>query len=162
MSASEPTKLSETTFAQDLGAFARHWLRDRRVQVALAIAVVGAGAALNWGWLVAAGVAPLLLSLAPCAAMCALGVCMMGRGGQSCSKGATENAPTIEGAAVVPPERLQSEAQPLPATGVAAAVASEPEGRPQPEPQALPVTSAAEPVPDEGQGRRELINQGGR
>ena len=163
MSASEQTKLPETTLTQDIGAFARHWLRDRRVQIALAIAVVGVGAALNWGWLVAIGAAPLLLSLAPCAVMCALGVCMMGRGGQgSCSKGATDEAPRVERATDVQTERLQSAAQPLQATRAAAAVADEPEGRPQPERQAVPVTSAAEPVPDEEPGRRELINQGGR
>lgn len=165
MSASESTKRLETTLTQDLGAFARYWLRDRRVLIALAIAVVGAGAALNWGWLVALGVAPLLLSLAPCAVMCALGVCMMSRGGQaSCSKGAADEAPHVEHATNNQTERLQSEAQPLPATCAAAAVANEPEGRLQPERQALPVTSAAGPIPDEAQerGRREPINQGGR
>lgn len=31
---------------------------------------------LIWSWLVALGIAPLLLALAPCAAMCALGLCM--------------------------------------------------------------------------------------
>lgn len=46
-----------------------------------AIALVG-GAALNWSWLVAVGIAPLLLAIAPCAAMCALGLCMKpGAGG---------------------------------------------------------------------------------
>jgi membrane protein DedA with SNARE-associated domain len=35
---------------------------------------LGAGLALNWSWPVAAGVAPLLVALAPCAAMCALGL----------------------------------------------------------------------------------------
>lgn len=35
-----------------------------------------AGAALNWSWLVAAGVAPLILAIAPCAVMCGLGFCM--------------------------------------------------------------------------------------
>ena len=39
-----------------------------------AMAVV-AGAAFNWSWLVALGVAPLLLTLLPCAAMCALHLC---------------------------------------------------------------------------------------
>ena len=32
---------------------------------------------MNWGWLVAVGAAPLILSLAPCIAMCGLGLCMM-------------------------------------------------------------------------------------
>ena len=164
MSASEQTKLPATTLTQDIGAFARYWLRDRRVQIALAVAVVAAGAALNWGWLVAVGVAPLLLSLAPCAVMCALGVCMMGRGGRgSCSKEATDEAPRVEHERDAQTERLQSEVQPLPATRAAAAVANEPEGRPQPEGRAPPLTSAAESIPNrpQEQRQRELINQGG-
>ena len=66
-------------------------LRDWVIVVALAI--IGAGLALGWNWVVAAGLAPLLLSLAPCAAMCALGVCMMAKGNASCAKqGSAENA----------------------------------------------------------------------
>ncbi len=33
---------------------------------------------LGWPWLVAAGAAPFILAVAPCAAMCALGMCAMG------------------------------------------------------------------------------------
>ncbi len=36
---------------------------------------------MGWPWLVAAGIAPLLLSAAPCLAMCALGLCMKGMPG---------------------------------------------------------------------------------
>jgi hypothetical protein len=43
------------------------------------------GAALNWSWLVAVGIAPLLLTVLPCAAMCALGLCMNRMAGGSCS-----------------------------------------------------------------------------
>src|SRR3546814_2254480 len=35
--------------------------------------------ALNWSWLAAIGIAPIILSLLPCAGMCALGLCMMHR-----------------------------------------------------------------------------------
>ena len=38
---------------------------------------------------VAAGIAPLLLSALPCVAMCALGLCMRGMGGRSCSADTT-------------------------------------------------------------------------
>jgi hypothetical protein len=46
-----------------------------------AFLVVGAlmlaiGAALNWDWLIAVGIGPIVLSLLPCAVMCLLGVCM--------------------------------------------------------------------------------------
>ncbi len=56
------------------------WFGRRRIWLAVAAAALVGGAALNWGWLVAVGAAPLLLALAPCAAMCALGLCMK-RGG---------------------------------------------------------------------------------
>lgn len=70
------------------------WLRGRRAVVLVALAAVGAGLALGWPSLVALGVAPVLVSLLPCAAMCALGVCMMGAGNRSCHKNsASEAAP---------------------------------------------------------------------
>jgi len=62
----------------------RPLLSDRRVLIigAIALAVIGTWA--NWGWVVALGVAPLILAFAPCAIMCAFGFCMMaGKGGQS-------------------------------------------------------------------------------
>ena len=61
------------------------WLRGRRAVMLGLLALVGAGLALGWPWLVAFGLAPLVLSLLPCAAMCALGLCMMGgKDGKSC------------------------------------------------------------------------------
>ena len=53
---------------------------DRRGLILVAIAVIGAGAALNWGWMTAVGAAPLLLAVAPGALMCALGLCAQGSG----------------------------------------------------------------------------------
>lgn len=78
------------------GSVARNWtggskrptslvLGSRRTWLALAVVGLAAGAALNWSWLVAAGIAPLLLAFAPCAVMCALGMCMK-RGGESCNR----------------------------------------------------------------------------
>ncbi len=55
----------------------RYYLGNRWVLLALGAGVLVTGAALNWGWLVAAGIAPILLVLAPCAIMCALGLCAM-------------------------------------------------------------------------------------
>ena len=62
------------------------WLTRRRVMFAGAATVIGGGMALNWGWLTAIGLAPILVSLAPCAAMCGLGLCMKGGSGDGCSK----------------------------------------------------------------------------
>ena len=71
----------------------RGWLVSPRGLIVVALAIIGTGLALSWNWVVAAGFAPLLLSLAPCAAMCALGVCMMAKGNASCAKqGSAENA----------------------------------------------------------------------
>ena len=48
----------------------------------LAVGGVGAGLVLGWDSLVALGVSGLILSLLPCLAMCALGICAsrMGKG----------------------------------------------------------------------------------
>lgn len=84
----EATKESQTSLGQDLLHLLRYWLRDRRVLIAIAAVAVAGGAFLNWGWLVAIGIAPVILALAPCAAMCALGLCAMNMGkkgaGASC------------------------------------------------------------------------------
>lgn len=83
------------------------WLGRRRTWLAAAaIAVVG-GAALNWGWLVAVGAAPLLLALAPCAAMCALGLCMK-RGGDGCKKQDAGVGPTVAPASAEVGERSRA------------------------------------------------------
>ncbi|WP_217577276.1 hypothetical protein [Mesorhizobium sp. GbtcB19] len=61
--------------------------------IAAGAGIVVAGLAFNWSWLVAAGVAPVLLSVLPCVAMCVLGLCMNRMTGRSC---ATENASSGE------------------------------------------------------------------
>jgi hypothetical protein len=66
---------------RDLLQAFRYYLRGPWAWIALATAVIAAGVVLNWSWLVAVGVAPLLIAVLPCAAMCALGLCMsMGTG----------------------------------------------------------------------------------
>ena len=56
----------------------------RRDLILSAMAAIAAGSWLNWGWLTALGAAPLILSLAPCAVMCGLGICCMKSGSKSC------------------------------------------------------------------------------
>jgi hypothetical protein len=70
----------------------RSWIGDRRLLAVAGLAVIGTGLALGWGWLAAVGVAPLIVSAAPCLVMCALGVCMMGRGQQACSSQPAQGA----------------------------------------------------------------------
>ncbi|OCP24765.1 hypothetical protein BC361_19335 [Ensifer sp. LC54] len=70
-------EVQSRTQSQPLGHRLPCSLRGRRGRlVLLGILVLGLGAALNWSWLVAVGVAPLLVSVLPCVAMCALGFCM--------------------------------------------------------------------------------------
>ena len=67
----------------------RRYLTNRRVLLTLGGGVLIAGMALNWSWLAAAGIAPIILSLAPCAIMCGLGLCGMKMMGGSCDKQST-------------------------------------------------------------------------
>ncbi len=86
----------ERPLAQDILYAVGYWLaafRSRfgpRGLVILATAVIGGGLALNWGWVVALGIAPIVLMALPCAAMCAIGMCKGGKGKQSCSSGGSE------------------------------------------------------------------------
>jgi hypothetical protein len=65
-----------------IGVF-RSWIGDRRVLAVTGLAVSATGLALGWDRLTAVGIAPLIVSAAPCLIMCALGLCMMGRNHQS-------------------------------------------------------------------------------
>ena len=62
----------------------RPYVGGRRGLIALAAVAIVAGLALNWNWLVTAGIAPVLLAALPCVAMCALGLCMRHGAGKSC------------------------------------------------------------------------------
>ena len=93
MNTSESPNAVEKSLTQDLIYAARYYLGGRLGLILLTVTTLGVGAALNWSWLVAIGVAPLLLAFAPCAAMCALGLCMIKAKGSSCS---TDSGPIDE------------------------------------------------------------------
>jgi len=59
-------------------------LRDRRIWAVGGLLVAALGFALGSGWLTAGALLSLLVALAPCLAMCALGLCMRRGSGQSC------------------------------------------------------------------------------
>ena len=63
--------------AEAVRDFLHRWLTGRRGLIVGGIAIVAAGLAAGWSWLTAIGAAPIILALAPCAAMCALGTCAM-------------------------------------------------------------------------------------
>mgnify|MGYP001342205879 CR=1 FL=1 len=81
------------TDGRGLGRLLPAWLGGTRGIIVGAVVVLGAGLALGWPTLVALGVAPILLSVLPCALMCGLGLCVMGRGGQSKSTQASTPRP---------------------------------------------------------------------
>ncbi len=74
---SDTTKTADGSLVRSWFDFARYHLASRWVLLTLGGLVVIIGVALNWGWLVAAGIAPVLVAVAPCAIMCALGLCGM-------------------------------------------------------------------------------------
>jgi len=96
----ETTKAGEPSLVKATIDLVRYYLSGRRGLILLTVAILGAGLVLNWSWLVAVGVAPLLLALAPCAAMCALGLCMNKMGKPS---GPTQSNSGAQGGAGTPP-----------------------------------------------------------
>lgn len=74
------------------GAPHDRFINKRRVLAVAGMAAAGAGVALGWDWLTAIGIAPLLVATAPCLIMCALGLCMMGRGKESRTEQAAPRA----------------------------------------------------------------------
>lgn len=66
-------------------------IRQPILLVASGALIIGAGLYLNWPAVVALGLAPLILTFAPCALMCALGLCAM-----SASKNKTDGKPPTQ------------------------------------------------------------------
>ena len=85
MSSPDTAGATRPSLAQDWLHALRYWLRGRNGVIALVVLAMVVGAALNWSWLVAVGLAPLLLTVLPCAIMCGLGLCMNKMSGSSCS-----------------------------------------------------------------------------
>ena len=83
MTTSDTTKAADAPLRRDWSQLARSYLANRWVLLALGGLVLIIGAFLNWGWLAAAGIAPIIIALAPCAIMCGLGLCAMKMGGGS-------------------------------------------------------------------------------
>ena len=93
MSKPETPTNAETSLARDILHAARYYLGGRRALVAVAAIVAAAGLAFNWSWLVAVGIAPVLVAALPCVAMCALGLCMSRMTGRACSTDAVSQKP---------------------------------------------------------------------
>jgi hypothetical protein len=74
------------SFLRNFLSRGRNYLPGQRGLIVLVFAVIAAIVALNWSWLIAVGVAPILATLAPCTVMCTLGLCMNKSGSTSCSR----------------------------------------------------------------------------
>lgn len=70
----------------------RSWATSRQGVIVIGLAAIVLAMAFSWNWLVAIGAASLILSFAPCAIMCTLGVCMTGRGKSSNAKQTIDRA----------------------------------------------------------------------
>ena len=117
MNIPQTEKSAETPLTQDVIYAVRYWLHGLRRRIggrsgliAATVLVVGTGLAFNWSWLVAAGLAPILIVVLPCAAMCALGLCMNKGAGRSCSE--TKQPEVSSTRRVAPPVRLAAVADP--------------------------------------------------
>ncbi len=75
MTSAPSTDTSDRSLPHDILSAARYYLGGRALFPLAAVLIVG-GIALNWGWLAAVGIAPILIAFLPCAVMCALGLCM--------------------------------------------------------------------------------------
>src|SRR5260370_37351892 len=80
---------------QNLFDAARFYLVGRCGVLVLVIIAALAGIGLGWNWLIAAGIAPLLLTALPCLVICGLGLCMNKMLGSSCASD-TAQAKTAE------------------------------------------------------------------
>jgi hypothetical protein len=95
MTIPQQSEKTQTSLTQDLLRTAQYYLGSRRKLMVLAGITIVAGLTFNWSWLVAAGIAPLLISVLPCVAMCAIGVCCMKKSaGQSIPAAATDDKPS--------------------------------------------------------------------
>lgn len=69
---------ADASLGRDALRAARNYFGNRWALLALVgLAAIPAMLFGGWGWLVAAGLAPIILSALPCLVMCGLGVCAM-------------------------------------------------------------------------------------
>ena len=72
----ETTKAGDRSLTRIVIKRARYYLGGHRGLILLTVSALGAGLVLSWSWLVAAGLASIIVAVAPCLVMCALGLCM--------------------------------------------------------------------------------------
>jgi hypothetical protein len=90
------TERPDSSLTRDVIHAVRFYLGSWRGMLILAAIVIVAGVALNWNWLVATGIAPILLTALPCAVMCGLGLCMNRLFGNSSESRPSQPQSTVE------------------------------------------------------------------
>lgn len=85
MADTQQSQSQDGSLGRDVLYALRNYVGSRRGLFALAGLAIAAGLAFNWSWLAAAGIAPILISVLPCVAMCALGLCMNRMTGRACA-----------------------------------------------------------------------------
>lgn len=112
MTTHQPTTTAEGSLGRDVLYAARYYLANRWTLVAAAALAIVIGLSFGgWGWLVAAGLVPILLAVLPCLIMCGIGVCQMCRsdktqstashdGGEAATSSAALGAAKMEQSAV--------------------------------------------------------------
>jgi len=88
------TKTVDASLERDLLYAVRYYLGGRRSMFLLATLAILAGLGFNWNWLVAAGIAPILLAALPCLVMCGLGLCINKLIGSSCAPAQEQSTAT--------------------------------------------------------------------
>jgi hypothetical protein len=141
MSSPETAGATRPSLAQDWVSAVRYWLRGRNGVITIIALAVVLGAALNWSWLVAAGIAPLLLTVLPCAVMCGLGLCMNKMMGGSCSTSSSaanpRGTPMADVARQIPAASEPDRRAPVSVTPAAGVLPDR------------PIAGVVEPAPDE-------------
>lgn len=105
MTNASPTDTSNKSLTRDLWYAVQYYLGRRRILLLVAAVAIAGGLALNWDWLVAAGLAPILIAILPCAVMCALGMCMHKMSGGS---GGTANSASCCATESPPPRQTEA------------------------------------------------------
>jgi hypothetical protein len=86
MTTPQTAETANASLTRDLIRACRYYLGGSRGVLVLAAIALAAGLALNWSRLVAAGIAPIVLTFLPCLVMCGAGLCMNKLlGGGSCA-----------------------------------------------------------------------------
>lgn len=108
----ENTSTERRPFSQLLLSTARYYLASRTAKVVLAATVLGASFYFNWGWLVAAGLAPFVLAMLPCGVMCAMGLCMKGKANPSAGSDVQSKGTNATAGQILPLQLTANDGEP--------------------------------------------------